>query len=141
MKRIDVECGYRIEYPDGKKAYFGEYSGEGNMYKDSEAYDKGEGVCYISEVCLDDIEGKPMTETEAIEKGAYDYTNLQNDVAYYACDCETSRGERTRAENMDDFIKKATDSTFAALEWEEPDTRMAETDWDALYDEYLNGKW
>ena len=56
MKRIDVTCGYREEYDNGEVRYFGEATFNGDCYKDLDAFNKGEGVIYIGEYSLADLE-------------------------------------------------------------------------------------
>jgi len=59
MKKIEVTCGYREERENGHVTYYGGSTFNGTCYKDMDAFEKGEGVIYISEYnLLDYIAGE-----------------------------------------------------------------------------------
>ena len=58
MKQIETTCGYRVEKRNGKIGYIGGSTFNGWCYKDMEAWEKGEGVIYIGEYSLHDLEKK-----------------------------------------------------------------------------------
>lgn len=62
MKRIEATIGYREEYDNGEIRYYGDSTFNGTCYKDMEAFEKGEGVCYIGEYCLLDLENGDKDE-------------------------------------------------------------------------------
>ena len=55
MKEIKVDCGYRIE-DNGTIEYIGGQTDNGICYKDISAWENGNGIIYISEYELEDLE-------------------------------------------------------------------------------------
>lgn len=63
-ERIEKDYGYLI-MQDGKiYDYEGGQTGQGEVYKDTEAFRTGEGVCYISEFALEELH-ENITDLEA----------------------------------------------------------------------------
>ena len=56
MKKIEVTCGYREELENGEIRYYGGSTFNGECYKDMNAFEKGDGVIYIGEYSLQDLE-------------------------------------------------------------------------------------
>ncbi len=56
MKKTEVTCGYREEFENGEIRYHGDSTDNGFCYKNVAAFDKGEGVIYIGEYSLQDLE-------------------------------------------------------------------------------------
>lgn len=54
MKQHNVTCGFYTEDENGK-SYYGGSTDNGECYKDLSAWEKGEGVIYISEYQLIDL--------------------------------------------------------------------------------------
>lgn len=131
--RIDVEIGYKITYPDGKTAYFGDSTGEGRCYRDAENYDKGEGIFYIPECALADIEGIPMTKEEVMAKGGYDYAEFKKDVEEYIKDFRNDISG-----DMEDFIRYVCDNEYIMLDWISPQARLDGVDWEETVNEWNN---
>ena len=55
MKTIEVACGYIEELDNGVRLYYGGRTDNGTCFKDYEAWNRGEGIIYISEGELEDI--------------------------------------------------------------------------------------
>ena len=111
MKRIDVTCGYREEYPNGDIYYYGGETEQGVVYKDMEAWQTGEGVCYIGE--------------HEFEKGwcCVNYeSNTRNDIiadmAEYLPGCDVK------------FIEQRAEYMLQACDWECLTTMMMDIDWE-----------
>ena len=58
MERIEKDCGYLLKDRNGITYYHGGSTDNGVVYKDYEAFKTGEGICYISEYGLEDLEDK-----------------------------------------------------------------------------------
>lgn len=58
MERIEKDCGYLLKDRNGITYYHGGSTDNGVVYKDCEAFNTGEGICYISEFGLEDLEEK-----------------------------------------------------------------------------------
>ena len=55
MKKIEATIGYRIVCDDGEIRYYSGWSGNGDCYKDDEAFAKSDGVCYIREATFESV--------------------------------------------------------------------------------------
>ena len=110
MKRIDVTCGYREEYPNGDVYYYGDSTDNGYCYKDMEAWVSGEGVCYIGEHefengwCSVNYMGNTRDEIIA-------------DMAEYLPHCDVK------------FIEQCAEYVLQACDWQCLTTLMEEVDW------------
>jgi hypothetical protein len=113
MKRIDVTCGYREEYPNGDVYYYGDSTDNGYCYKDMEAWVSREGVCYISEHefekgwCCVNYMGNTREEIIA-------------DMAEYLPHCDVK------------FIEECAESVLQACDWQCLTTLMEEIDWEEV---------
>ena len=58
MERIEKDCGYLLKDRNGITYYHGGSTDNGVVYKDYEAFKTGNGICYISEFGLEDLEEK-----------------------------------------------------------------------------------
>lgn len=111
MKRIDVTCGYREEYPNGDIYYYGGETEQGVVYKDVEAWRIGDGVCYISEHefergwCSVNYEGNTRDEIIA-------------DMAEYLPYCDVK------------FIEQCAEYVLQECDWQCLTTLMEVVDWD-----------
>lgn len=56
MERIEKDYGYMLKDKTGVTYYHGGSTDNGVVYKDYEAFKSGEGICYISEYDLEDLE-------------------------------------------------------------------------------------
>lgn len=72
-KRNDVTVGYKIVEEGKPTRYYAECTGEGMCYKDINAFDKNDDVCYIPECefksdgwCMEDCDGLGYTREEVI---------------------------------------------------------------------------
>lgn len=83
-QRVDVDMGYRIM--DGKSInYYGEQGEYGVYYKDSEAFSRKEGICYIGEAAYEDYErhreeGKVIN----VEEFGWNYRDIRDEARSYA---------------------------------------------------------
>lgn len=111
MKRIDVTCGYREEYPNGDIYYYGGETAQGVVYKDMDAWASGEGVCYIGEHefeegwCSVNYEGNTRDEIIA-------------DMAEYMPGCDVK------------LIEQCAEYVLQTCDWESLTTMMIDVDWD-----------
>jgi hypothetical protein len=111
MKRIDVTCGYREEYPNGTVHYYGDSTNNGYCYKDMEAWRTGEGVCYIGEHefekgwCCVNYEGNTRDEIIA-------------DMAECLPGCDVK------------LIEQCAEYVLQTCDWESPTTMMMIVDWE-----------
>lgn len=111
MKRIDVTCGYREEYPNGDIYYYGGETEQGVVYKDMDAWASGEGVCYINELdfnedwCYKNYQGNTRDEIIA-------------DMAEYLPSCDVK------------FIEQCAEYVLQTCDWECLTTMMIDVDWD-----------
>lgn len=111
MKRIDVTCGYREEYPNGDIYYYGGETEQGVVYKDMEAWKSGEGVCYINELAFDEdwcyknYQGNTRDEIIA-------------DMAEYLPNCDVK------------FIEQCAEYVLQTCDWECLTTMMIDVDWE-----------
>ena len=58
MERIEKDYGYMLKDNSGVTYYHGGSTDNGVVYKDSEAFKTGNGICYISEYELEELEDK-----------------------------------------------------------------------------------
>ena len=58
MERIEKDYGYMLKDKTGVTYYHGGSTDNGVVYKDSEAFKTGVGICYISEYGLEELEEK-----------------------------------------------------------------------------------
>lgn len=118
-------AGWKMELED-KTIYFGEYGqfgcycNEGVVYKDENAFETGEGVCYIPEYDFDNIE-----------------ENITTLFEMYAKEAIASRLERNSYTTIDGFTRKDLETLcegtgydvedfFHHLDWMHPETLMDE---------------
>lgn len=111
MKRIDVTCGYREEYPNGDVHYYGDSTDNGYCYKDMEAWQTGEGVCYIGEYGFENgwycVNYEGNTRDEIIA-----------DMAEYLPHCDVK------------FIEDRAECVLQECDWQCLTTLMEEVDWE-----------
>lgn len=111
MKRIDVTCGCRKEYPNGDIYYYGGENGLCVVYKDMDAWASGEGVCYIGEYefeegwCSVNYEGNTRDEIIA-------------DMAEYLPGCDVK------------LIEQCAEYVLQTCDWESLTTMMLIVDWE-----------
>ena len=123
MKRIDVTCGYKEEYPNGQVFYYGDWSGNGMCYKDMEAWESGEGVCYIGEhefesgYCIGNFNYQGNTREEIIA-----------DMAEHLPHCDVK------------FIEQSAEYVLQTCDWQCLTTLMEEVDWEEdVKESFSNG--
>lgn len=122
--RTEVTCGYRIE-KDGAVKYYGGPTDDGECYKDLETFKNGEGVVYIGEYPLKDLDAgqnAPMWTKETLLK------EIRTAIAIN-CDCEMA--------DNDKFVEYIALSVLNACEWQEPTTVLNELiESDGIYHVY-----
>lgn len=121
MKRIDVTCGYREEYPNGDVYYYGDSTDNGYCYKDMEAWRTGHGVCYIGENEFEEgwcsVNYMGNTRAEIIA-----------DVAEYLPGCDVK------------FIEDRAEYILQECDWQCLTTLMEEVDWEEdVKESFSNG--
>lgn len=121
MKRIDVTCGYRVEYSNGDIYYYGGETDNGVCYKDLDAWESGEGVCYISEGEFS--EAFPNEWVYILHNGD-EFFNTREDIldwmSEYLAGCDVK------------MIEQYAENVLQTCDWQHPATLMEETDWDEV---------
>ena len=118
-------AGWKMETGDetyyfGEYGKFGCYCNEGVVYKDEQAFDTGEGVCYIPEYDFDNVEENVTTLFEMYAKKAV------------ASELEGNSYVATYGFTREDleYLCRGTDfdveDFFAHLDWMHPETLMDE---------------
>ena len=64
MERIEKDYGYLVKENGEVYNYEGGHTDDGTVYKDYEAFKTGNGICYISEYGLEDLDEK-LTDLKA----------------------------------------------------------------------------
>ena len=84
QQRVEVDMGYRVM--DGKNVtYHGGHGEYGTFYKDSEAFARKEGVCYIGEGAYEDYERNLKNGNEInIEEFGWSYQDIVNEARDYS---------------------------------------------------------
>lgn len=122
MKVIKTTVGWRVETPD-KTYYVGEYSYQGVVYKDDNAYDSGCGVCYIPEYDFDNS-----------EQNMYELFDL-SDKHIVADHIEDNPYIATTGYTRKDFENIVADSQVDAhdlylmVDWQSPETLLNELEY------------
>ena len=127
--RIYVTIGYK-EVEEGKPTrYYGDYSDNGEFYKDLEAWRKGEGVIYIGEYELGDYQEGDKKESELWTKDSW-IEWVRNFVRVnYASVFDWGK----EAMNDTDFIESLAYDCLYNSDWQDLSTILEEFDY--------NGDW
>ncbi len=119
MKKIEVTCGYREEFENGEVRYHGDSTFNGWCYKDIDAFKKGEGIIYIGEYSLQDLD-----ENNGDAK-LWTREMLLNETR------ETL--EQEYPEEMysnEKFVEFLAAAALEACDWQEPSTYLYELTYD-----------
>lgn len=123
IKKVRVGYGYKVIQDNEVVGYYGEYAdngaSEGVIFKDYEAFELGEGVCYINEYGFDNSE---QNSCELFEFNAKQIATENGvvDNPYFA----------TGGYTKQDFINlaggdlKLAEALFDSVGWECPETLL-----------------
>lgn len=130
-QRVDVDMGYRIM--DGKNVtYHGGQDEYGVYYKDSEAFKRKEGICYIGEGCMEDYqESLKEGEVVNIEEFGWNYRDILD---------ETREHSFRNPEEMAEYAFRQVKGYGISTELEEISNNCSEEDVMDLQEE-LQAKW
>lgn len=137
MKKIEVEIGYREEYDNGEVRYYCDWSGQGYVYKDVDAFEKKEGVAYIREATFEhakeDYDRDYVTIDQLEKEGDnYDYATMMKEVKWYFKGNENVDGKPW----ADKFYGNVLATVFDIVDWQGVDILLDELDWDTDIDHY-----
>lgn len=131
MKRIDVTCGYRVEYSNGDIYYYGGETDNGVCYKDMDAWESGEGVCYL---CEGDFLEQDNDNNEWVFALGSDssFPNTRDDImnlmSEYLAGCDVK------------LIEQCAEYALETCDWQCLDTLMGEVNWEEdIRDVYKEG--
>ena len=131
MKTIEATIGYREIMDNGEVRYYAGNGDEGLCYKDNEAFNKGEGVCYIREAMFCDDFGDAgreyVTDADLTDCDNYTRAQIEQSVREYFEDDEFANKQ---AERYPDFIKNTAQVIFNEAEWQGVDIMLNELNWD-----------
>ena len=119
--KYNVCCGFYTEDENGKSYYGGE-TDNGECYKDLSAWESGEGVIYISEYQLIDLERGIVEEHELWTKQTW-FEWVKDEVTSYLY---------TEEYISDDFINYIALDILELADWQDLTTLLNEfeqTDW------------
>ena len=115
-------CGSCLKTNSGEKKYYGGYTDNGECYKDLSAWESGEGVIYISEYQLKDLEEGIVEENELWTKQTW-FDWVKDEVTSYLY---------TEENISDDFIEYIALDILELADWQDLTTLFNEfeqTDW------------
>ena len=123
---IEKTCGYKLETENGI-TYCGSATFNGECYKDLSAWESGEGVIYISEYQLIDLEEGIVEEHELWTKQTW-FDWVKNEV-----------NECLSTEVSDEFIEYLAFDILMNADWQDLTTLFIEYDYNSNYieDNYL----
>lgn len=153
-------AGWRLTLPNDIDTYYvGEYYEQGTIYKDREAFDSHEGVCYIPESGFFDAVGWDENIPDDFEQMLKE-NNLPDGWVF--CDYRYNDGAYTRDDiyaavyahfNQDGwvdemkkeygnafveaFIDQEAEYVFETVDWQCPETLLNEMDWEEDWENYL----
>lgn len=140
MKKIEVTIGYREEYDNGEVHYYCDWSGQGYVYKDVDAFEKKEGVAYIREATFEhakeDYDRDYVTIDQLEKEGDnYDYATMMKEVKWYFKGNENVDGKPWE----DKFYENVLATVFDTVDWQGIDILLDEFDWDADIEQFEGG--
>ena len=136
-KRIEATIGYREICDDGEVRYYSDWSGQGYVYKDDEAFKSGEGIAYIREAtfehALEDY-GRNYVTLEQIEQedDCCSYDSMMKWVRWYFKGDDRVDGKPWASE----FYKNVCAYVYGVIDWQGFDLVLDETDWDEDIEEF-----
>jgi hypothetical protein len=123
--------GSFLKTNSGEKIYYGDYTDNGECYKDLSAWKSGEGVIYISEYQLKDLEEGVVEEHELWTKQTW-FDWVKDEVSAYLY---------TEENISDDFIEYIALDILELADWQDLTTlfnELEQTEW--LEDNYMEWK-
>lgn len=125
-KRIDVTIGYKI-VEDGKPTrYFADQTSEGMCYKDIDAYNNNDDICYIPE-CEFNGDGWSVEYREGLGYAREEIIQIIEDEI----DCNFEDIPR-----CEDFATKIADYIVAEVNWETIGVAVERVDFDEEWANY-----
>lgn len=121
INKVIVTCGYREEYPDGTIKYYGGETDNGVCYKDLDAWNSGEGVCYL---CEGDFLEQDNDDNEWVFALGSDssFPNTRDDImdlmSEYLAGCDVK------------LIEQCAEYALETCDWQCLDTLMGEANWE-----------
>ena len=119
MKIEEKDCGWKVT-TENECYYVGAYEGQGVIYRDCEAFESGEGVCYVPEY---DFDNKEQNEWELFEFDA------KEAVAHKIVGNPYVTKEGYTRKDFEDLVKDTPYSAldlFMSCDWQHPETLIDE---------------
>lgn len=129
IQTIQATVGYREVFHNGEVAYYSGHSNEGYIYKDEDAFNNKNGVCYIPECSFDDTDDN-VDCVLATAENSYDYSAIRELVKNFIAQAEVQT-------TSDEFIDYLTADTFESVDWECVETYLNEVDIQETFTEWL----
>ena len=130
MKKIEATIGYREEYDNGEIRYYYGSSDNGFCYKDDEAFQSGEGVCYIREAMFDNISedfNRDYVTLEDLEREGECYTRkliIAEARSYWRDEIPKDYPYTEK------FLVWVANICYDIVDWQGIDIILDELDWD-----------
>ena len=124
LKKADF--GYLLKDKKNKTYYANGRTIQGYVYKDSNSYKSGKGICYIPE---SDFEGINILNDYIDSNNVKEYTrkDILNAVKRELINCYDDLFKSKKIPNK--LIENISDEVFNVVDWECPESYLAETDW------------
>lgn len=127
IEKVKNGFGYKVIQDEEIIGYYGEYADEGVIYKDYDAFETGQGVCYINEYGFDNAE---QNAGELFEFEMKEYATSQGvvDNPYFATEGYTRDGILAIAGGDE----KLAEELFCCVSWQCVETLLDEwesADW------------
>lgn len=130
MKEIEVTYGSKIVDDYGKVSYRTGSTFNGWCFKDREAFEKGEGVCYISEYAFQDMQDELASldiEYDQTDMTENEYNEQRNDIircyGWTRDDILALAGwDERENERHNEIATGVAEIIFDIIDWQSPDT-------------------
>lgn len=125
----EVDNGYLVKNKKNKQFCILTYGSQGYYYKDYDAFNNDNGVCYIPE----------YNSTKENENALIIPTNKKNENIYYRKDILDAVKRELNSSIYRDLFNKEIPSklieniaiqTFEIIDWQHPESYLSEVDWD-----------
>ena len=126
MESIEKDCGYLVKENGKVYDYEGGQTDNGFVYKDYEAFKSGEGICYISEYELEDL-NEELTDLEARYENSdmtdEEYRDERAEILEHCGETRQSIIEQVRDAFGDDYTltdeqtEVIADNVFGMADW------------------------
>lgn len=133
MERIEKDYGYILKDNTGVTYYHGGSTDNGIVYKDYEAFKSGEGICYIGEFGLEELEDKlEQLETRRQFLSGEEYLQERAIILANCGETRQSIIEQVRQAFGDDYmmtdeqVEYFAEDVFGLADWAYISTYLAE---------------